>query len=157
VIGEYAGWSRPLTLGILWLEVARCAMATDDPVEVFAASDATEAQFVRGLLAEDAIEATIVGEPLRGILGDVPFFMAGPRLWVRPADAERARAVVAEYETRVRERVRNEAVPAGTADQSGRPEILFCYHCGEPVESGRQTCAACGQELDWNGSETKPA
>jgi hypothetical protein len=132
-------------------------MATDDPVEVFAASDAAEAQFVRGLLAEDGIEATIVGEPLRGILGDVPFFMAGPRLWVRPADAERARAVVSEYEARVRERGLSEAVAAETGDRIGRPENLFCYHCGEPVESGRQTCAACGQELDWNDSETKPA
>lgn len=132
-------------------------MATDDPVDVFAASDAAEAQIVRGLLAEDGIEATIVGEPLRGILGDVPFFMAGPRLWVRPADAERARAVVAEYETRLRERGQDESAADAEADRSGGREILFCYHCGEPVESGRQTCAACGQELDWNGSETKPA
>jgi hypothetical protein len=132
-------------------------MAADDPVEVFAASDAAEAQFVRGLLAEDGIDATIVGEPLRGVLGDVPFFMAGPRLWVRPGDAERARQVVTEYETRIRERGKSDPVADEDANRSGPSGTLFCYHCGEPVESGQPTCAACGQDLDWNDSESKPA
>ena len=124
-------------------------MASDDPVEVYAAKDTTEAYFLRNLLADAGIEAIVVGEPLGGVLGDVPFQAAAPRLWVRQADQERARAVVEEFGRRLIER---SAAPPGSGDLVSDEQPVsepFCYHCGQAVQVGQSPCPACGQDLDW--------
>src|SRR5262249_4053182 len=63
-------------------------MAAEGPVEVYAAGDIAEAQFVRGILADAGIEATVVGEPLGAAVGELPPLVATPRVWVRADDAE---------------------------------------------------------------------
>lgn len=73
-------------------------MPSCNPVEVYLAKDLPEAQFVKSLLSEARIEATIVGEPLGTVLGDIPGFEAAPRIWVHRPDADRARSIIDEYE-----------------------------------------------------------
>ena len=123
-------------------------MALDDPVEVFAAADAAEAHFVSSLLKDAGIEPAVVGEPLGSILGDVPFFVAGPRIWVRSVDLDRARGLIADYQARVRAR-QTSAQQGATGHAPPDPSSAFCYHCGEPVGTGANNCPACGQALDW--------
>lgn len=109
-------------------------MTTRGPVEVYAAGNMAEAQFVRNLLADAGIEATIVGEPLGMAAGRVPPLLATPRIWVRAGDADRARPVVEEYERR-------------RAERSGLPP--FCYHCGHAVAWGESPCPVCCLDLEW--------
>jgi putative signal transducing protein len=116
-------------------------MATNDPVEVYAAKDITEAQFVRNILENAGIESTIVGEALGTALGDLPAFHAAPRIWVCPEDANRARLLVEDYQKRLTERV--------GAHDSDEHEVPFCYHCGSEVVLGEPKCWACGKELEW--------
>src|SRR5579864_6821393 len=104
-------------------------MATGDPVEVYAAKDMIEAQFVSNLLGSDGVEATIVGEALGTAAGDLPLFTATPRIWVRPQDAQRARHVVQEYQKRLIDR----ATPEGRAHDSAQHAVPFCYYCGSEV------------------------
>lgn len=111
-------------------------MASPEPVEVYSARDLPEAQFVKDLLSEAGIEATIVGEPLGAVLGDIPAFEAAPRIWVLREDRERARSIIDDYERR-RKIATDSAEPA------------YCYHCGEPVSRGQSPCPACQGVLDW--------
>jgi hypothetical protein len=117
-------------------------MTTDGPVEVYAARDLAEAQFVHGILADAGIGATIVGESLGAAAGELPPLVATPRVWVRADDAERAWPLVEQYQRRLSERA------AGRGTES-RAEEPFCYHCGEPVGRGQSPCPTCGRELDW--------
>jgi len=59
-----------------------------------------------------------------------------PQVFVERGDAERALSFLDTYEDRIRDR---QMVPA---------DNQFCHHCGEPVERGAASCAACGQSLD---------
>ena len=108
-------------------------MTTRGPVEVYAAGTMAEAQFVRNLLADAGIEATVVGEPLGMAVGELPPLVATPRIWVRAGDAERARPVVEEYDRR----------------RSGGRATPFCYHCGQAVAWGESPCPVCCLDLEW--------
>ena len=113
-------------------------MTPEGPIEVYAAGDLAEAQFVHDLLADAGIEATVMGESLGALAGEIPAWYATPRVWVRADDAERARPIIAEYRRRRIER----AGGRGTDEP-------FCYHCGQSVGRGQSPCPSCGQELDW--------
>ena len=121
-------------------------MTSQGPVEVYAAGDMAEAQFVRDLLADAEIEARIVGEALGAAVGELPPLVATPRVWVRAEDAERARPLVEQYQRRLIERAGREAT-------GSRAEEPFCYHCGQVVAPGQSPCPACGRELDWAALE----
>lgn len=66
-------------------------MTPRGPVEIYAARDMAEAQFLHDLLADAEIEARIVGEPLGAATGKLPPLAVMPRIWVDAADADRAR------------------------------------------------------------------
>jgi enoyl-CoA hydratase/carnithine racemase len=123
-------------------------MAQHAPIEVYSARDTTEAYFVRNLLQQAGIEALVVGDVLRGIVGELPPLQTTPGIWVSPHDAERARLVVAEYDLRQRERATIESKEADSASNDPDAEP-FCYHCGESVRSGESPCPACGKPLEW--------
>jgi hypothetical protein len=66
-------------------------------VEIYSAGDAIEANAVCDALAEAGIESQIIGENLHNALGDIPFTIAGPRVWTMEGDATRARIVIQEW------------------------------------------------------------
>jgi hypothetical protein len=125
-------------------------MASDTPVEVYAAKDSAEAYFVRNLLADAGIEAFVVGEALRTALGDVPINAAEPRVWVREIDEGRARPIIEAYQRRLIERTEAEFGPKPGAGIEGPATEPFCYHCGQPVQFGQSPCPACGGTLEWD-------
>lgn len=113
-------------------------MALRDPVAVFDADTNVEAQLVRTLLVDAGIEAfaiddvSYVGTCAWGTLSGIN----KPQVFVERSDAEKALDFLDTYEDGVRDR---QTVPA---------EDQFCHHCGEPIEPGATSCAACGQSLD---------
>jgi hypothetical protein len=113
-------------------------MALRDPVPVFDADTNVEAQLVRTLLVDAGIEAfaiddvSYVGTCAWGTLSGIN----KPQVFVERDDAQRALDFLDTYEDRIRER---QTVPADNP---------FCHHCGEPVDPGAASCAACGQSLD---------
>ncbi|HEV3167449.1 MAG TPA: DUF2007 domain-containing protein [Isosphaeraceae bacterium] len=121
-------------------------MAHDDPVEVYTAKELTKARFVHNLLADAGIDGRVVGEPLGAVVGRVPQLDAMPRVWVRAADAERARSLIEQYQHQHREK-------AGRAASELGYKVSFCYHCGQVVGEGESPCPECGKELDWETSQ----
>jgi hypothetical protein len=115
-------------------------MADREPVQVFKARNSVQAQFVCNLLAEADIAARVESTALEAVRGEVPDQKVSCPVLVAAADAERARALVAEYESRLK------GVSAAV-DESTEP---YCYHCGGPVAAGQSPCPACGFALDWS-------
>ncbi len=127
-------------------------MPTDDPVEVYSARNLTEAHLVRNYLADAGIEARIVGEALQSVLGDVPFQVASPRLWVKPPEAARALEVIAEYEAELQQSEGKADEAASTTNDESVE--LFCYHCGESLVGEQPVCPSCGGNLEWKTEES---
>jgi hypothetical protein len=73
-------------------------MPADRVVEIYAAANAIEAHALCAVLAEEAIQAQIVGEQLGNAAGCLPLGETlAPRIWVREGDATRAREIIEEW------------------------------------------------------------
>jgi rubrerythrin len=102
-------------------------------VEVYAAADVTEAHFLRDLLAENGIEARVVGESLQGGLIPTGDLEIAPRLWVFRHDEARATELLKAYE-RIHTRPHGDEEPANT---------WKCPTCSETVEEEFELCWNC--------------
>jgi len=71
-------------------------MHPDDIVRVGTASNPQQAYLWQQALAEEGIQARVVGDYLGAGVGDVPGIQ--PEVWVHRNDADRARALLAEHE-----------------------------------------------------------
>jgi hypothetical protein len=70
-------------------------LPADRVVEVYAAANVFEAHELQAVLAEEGIQSQIVGEELGNAAGCLPLGEAlAPRIWVREADASRAREII---------------------------------------------------------------
>jgi len=97
---------------------------------VYRAAHLMEAELLKDLLADAGITAHVHGGPLTGALGELPVD-ATPEVWIEDdARYEAARAVVAEYEARLRD---DHAAPPWT-----------CPRCGETVDGELDLCWSCG-------------
>jgi hypothetical protein len=114
-------------------------MNPEDPVTVYEAWDPRQAHLICQVLANADIEARVASDALEVGLGDIPFQHTTCPVMVRRADFERAREVMAEFDSRL----------AGGAAAEGEESQPYCYHCGESVTAGEARCPKCGQELDW--------
>lgn len=102
-----------------------------DIVEIYNCANEPEARLLLALLAENGIEAKVVGEFLNGVGGEVPLSVhATPRIWANSVDRERARSVIAEWEKRSRE---------PRADVIG----WTCPKCDTDIERGFDVCWNC--------------
>jgi hypothetical protein len=114
-------------------------MAIGEPVKVYDAWNSVQAYFLRNLLVDQGIEARVASDAIESLCGPTPFQEMTLPVWVPADDKERARAIVADYEARVR--------------QPNRPHEAaepFCYHCGQEVSAGQSPCPSCGLKLDWS-------
>lgn len=116
-------------------------MDQSTPVEVFAARDTLEAYFVCNLLRDAGLQALVVGDLLRGIVGELPPIQTTPKIWVIPPDADRARAVIQDYERYRRARSVSDAPNATELDP-------FCFYCGEAIGPNDRVCPSCGKPMD---------
>ena len=79
-------------------------MSPDEPVTVYKAWNPRQAHLVCQVLANADIEARVASDALEMALGDVPFQQATSPVLVHAADAERARAVLAEFDAHLADR-----------------------------------------------------
>jgi Putative prokaryotic signal transducing protein len=104
----------------------------NDPVELYRAREADEAQALRAHLEAAGVPARVDGELLGGIAGEVPFgWVTAPRLLVPRGRLELAEAVLADF-------LDGTAKAAGATDGD-----QLCLACG--AEMGDEpACGACG-------------
>jgi hypothetical protein len=101
---------------------------------IYGARDSTEAEFVRGLLEAEEIQAIVQGSALEAARGDIPFSANSlPSVWVNEPDVERASKIVEEF---------RRGGPAATQSQIA----WICPKCGEKLEGQFTTCWKCGTE-----------
>ncbi len=105
-----------------------------DPQRVFVSQFLHEAGLVAELLRAEGIEVTIKNEYLAGAVGEIPFGVAAPELWVSgPQRIDRAREIVAGYEARKK----SELGPDRTCPSCGaeNPSTFeLCWRCRSPLE-----------------------
>lgn len=101
-------------------------------VKVYGARDLAEAQFVKGLLESEEIDAVIQSGPLQAVLGEIPVTPESlPTVWVNEADLDRARPIIEELK---------KGGPPAHATQSN----WTCPKCGEVLEGQFTQCWNCG-------------
>jgi len=101
--------------------------------KVFTGMDSVEAHYVCDLLQECGIGAVVMGENLEAALGAIPpTFDTSPAVWVRPEEAEAAKAFVAEYMEREMTK----------ADES-QSRTWQCPNCGEIIDQQFDQCWNC--------------
>ncbi|MEO5695429.1 MAG: DUF2007 domain-containing protein [Usitatibacter sp.] len=99
---------------------------------VHTAANLPEAHLLVDLLADRGIRARIFNANASSLAGELPIDAALPQLWVDdPADAPRAREVIAEYTLR----------PVSTA-------VVKCPACGEDNPGSFDLCWNCGAGLE---------
>jgi hypothetical protein len=111
---------------------------------VYSVADPSRLAVVRGLLADAGVETTVFNEATGAATGEIPFFLAGPEVWVvRDQDEERARQIIAEYES-------------GEALADIPREPWQCPRCGEHIEGQFTECWNCRLPAEKRGDEADP-
>lgn len=108
-------------------------MTDTSVLEVYSADDMMDAEFIRHVLAEQGIQAKIVGANLQTIYGGLPIQFEVPRVWVCSEDFTLAKTLVDEAKT---EQLRRAAL---------RKE-WNCSNCGETNTADFEICWSCQQE-----------
>ena len=105
--------------------------------QVYSALNEMDAHFLKGLLTEAGIEASVQGEALEQVWGNLPVSSASvPAVWVQDEDVAQATPIVDEYNRR------HEANQQGAANLTR--SIWTCPRCGEKVEEQFTQCWHCG-------------
>lgn len=110
---------------------------------VYAARDAMDAHFVKGLLEQEGIEAIVQGEALQQAWSNLPLSADSlPSVFVvNDADLARAAPIIEEY----RRRDQADARPGIDATEVASDHPRWkCAHCGELVEEQFTHCWHCG-------------
>lgn len=98
---------------------------------VHAAANLVEAHLLVDLLADRGIRARVLNANASSVAGELPIDQAMPQVWVdNPADAARAREVIAEFSR----------TPPGPTRK--------CPSCGEDNPGTFELCWSCGAGLE---------
>jgi predicted RNA-binding Zn-ribbon protein involved in translation (DUF1610 family) len=125
---------------------------------VYQAADPARAELVRGLLQAAGIPAEVVGAELSGVIGEIPFVRAFPKVVV-PADrADEARALIRDSAIDASDRCVSCGYPLKDLTSNRCPECgepfskpppaakWICPNCGEECEGQFTACWQCGAE-----------
>ena len=107
----------------------------DPPVTVYEATNSNQAHILCALLGDAGIEARVASDALEWVTGAVPFQLVDCPVLVRASDAERARPIVDDFQSRLEKHQHSDA--------------LFCYKCGEELSAAVSPCPHCGAALEW--------
>ena len=89
-----------------------------------------EAHLLRALLEQAGVAAHVLNQNAQGGVGEIPFTHAWPELWIeRARDADRARAVVHEWE----HAAQRPDTRCAACDESNPGSFELCWHCGTPL------------------------
>ena len=112
-------------------------------LEVYSADDLMDAEFIRHVLAEQGINAKIVGANLQTIIGDLPAQLASPRIWVVEEDYAQAKILVDEAKAEQRRR-------------AALRKDWTCSFCGETNSADFEICWCCQEEDETQLTEIDP-
>ena len=130
-------------------------------IKVFSSDSLVDIQLIRGLLSEHGIDATVHGEMLLSVRGELPF---GPEteatVHVSEERAEHARRLILEHESWKRDTSNPEfcrecgydlrGSPGPVCPECGwaftKPEPWRCPTCGEMIEGQFQSCWNCARD-----------
>jgi hypothetical protein len=99
--------------------------------KIYSAATLPDAHLVRGLLAQEGIDARVFNENAQSLMGEIPIHLAWPEVWiVDEGDAERARAII-----------------RGIERSPASARAAFCPHCNEENPGNFQICWNCGREF----------
>ncbi len=107
-------------------------MKDHEIVDVYTAASVVEAHFLRGILADEGIEAHVVGDFLEGSTFLLPT-VTQPHVWVHTNDAERSREILTAWERSRETRSENDRAPA----------TWKCPTCGSEVDAEMDLCWQC--------------
>lgn len=98
---------------------------------LYSAANLPEAYLIRDMLAEVGVRTHILNENAQGGVGEIPFTQAYPEIWIeRKDDLERARRVIAKYESRSPS---NDYVDCARCGEQNPENFETCWHCGVPL------------------------
>jgi hypothetical protein len=115
---------------------------------IYTARDELEAHFLKGILEQSGIAATVLGGALSAARGELPLTpQTLPGVWVEASLAARAAPLVEQY---IRETYEQSPQPAG--------ENWTCERCGQAIEGQFTQCWKCqaprpGYEADYQGED----
>ena len=96
-------------------------------VQVFRGSGPTDAYLLRDWLERNGVRATVRGESLMSLRGDVPIMEARPTVWVPPADRDRAEALITEFHG---PSLVHPAWQCPKCGEENAPTFGSCWSCG---------------------------
>jgi Putative prokaryotic signal transducing protein len=118
---------------------------------VYTGRDEMDAHFVKGLLQQEGIEASVVGENLLNAVGTLPISDKSlPCVYVNEPDEERASLIVRDYQ-------QVDRVNAEEAVEDAPRPTWKCANCGEAVEEQFSECWNCGHARPESGQTVDPA
>jgi hypothetical protein len=98
-------------------------------IKIHTSPELTEIHFLRGILAENGIQAVIEHEYTSMSRGGIICTDTWPALWVAEDDAVRAKSLLEQ---------RNDAAPAGAS--------WICAYCGEESDAQFNSCWNCSHD-----------
>lgn len=104
-------------------------MTADRLAEVFSARDLPQATMVQSLLKEHGIPARIVNTSLQMAVGDLPWQVITPRVWVHAQHEEQARQLILDWERRPDEESGSHAWECPRCEEQNGPAFDFCWNC----------------------------
>lgn len=108
---------------------------------VYTGRDEMDANFVKGLIEQEGINAVVTGQHLEATWSTLPLSDKSlPGVWVAEEDEARAMKVVREYE---QVDAANAADTDDAIEDAPRP-TWKCANCGEAVEEQFSECWNCG-------------
>jgi hypothetical protein len=101
--------------------------------KVFAAKDPAVMVIVRDLLSRDGIETKVLNEHTASVLGEIPFLLGQPELWVlRDEDVPAARDIVARYASgAILDELSHESWTCATCGEVNEGQFTQCWKCEE--------------------------
>ena len=98
-------------------------------IRIYQGMGPTDAWLVRDWLVRNGVTATVRGQNLLGVLGEIPVSEAWPSVYVAPEDRERALTALREFH----------------APALVHPE-WSCVRCGEANGPAFGSCWSCGTD-----------
>lgn len=96
-------------------------------VQVYRATGPTDAYLVRDWLIRNGLRATVRGENLMSIRGDVPIGEAWPTVWTPPSQEARATRLVTEFQGPT---LVHPAWQCPSCSEENGPNYASCWSCG---------------------------
>jgi len=99
-----------------------------DFVKIYRAANLSEARFIEGILINNSIEVSVLGEGLSIAVGELPTDVVQVNLFVKDNDASKAKSLIDEYEKKINNKTL-ESWLCKDCDASNPETFEICWRC----------------------------